>query len=265
MTEDVAKAMKLYESGCAKQNADACTGMGFLFSKGEGVPQDKRRAETIFREACDKGNGRACSGLGHQLRLAGDVNPAVDLFERACKLGYGRACFYAGALLYKGGKDMKRAFTNYTNACTGGDPRGCLAESVLLQSGQGTSANQGESLALRDRSVKGLEKACEQTDGEACETLADYYMGEYDKSVKKPELAIGYYSNACSAGIDDACMAAGAIYETGAPPHIPKNKDTAKAAVGLYQVACMRGNLTGCKKGNMKPPAGVAIKQQTKK
>lgn len=265
VTEDVAKAMKLYETGCSKRDLDSCTGMGFLFSKGEGVPQDKKRAESIFRENCEKGNARACSGLGHQLRLAGDMNPAVDLFERSCKLGYGRACFYAAAIVFKSGKDPKRAFANYAGACTGSDMRGCLAESVLLQTGQGAAANQGESLALRDKALKGLEAACEHKDGDACENLGDYYMGEYDKSVKKPEKAIGYYANACGAGVDAACMEAGKIYEVGAPPYIPKSKDTAKAANGLYQVACMRGNLEGCKKANMKPPAGVAIKQQTKK
>jgi uncharacterized protein len=265
VTEDVAKAMQLYEAGCMKKDQDSCTGMGFLFSKGEGVPKDPRRAETIFREGCEKGNARACSGLGHQFRLAGDMNPAVDLFERACKLGYGRACFYAAAIIFKSGKDPKRAFWNYANACTGNDMRGCLAESVLLQTGQGAAANQGESMSLRDKAVKGLETACEKKDGDACENLGDYWMGNYDKSVKKPEKAIGYYANACGAGVDDACMAAGKIYEVGAPPYIPKSKDTAKAANGLYQVACMRGNLEGCKKANMKPPAGVAVKQQTKK
>lgn len=267
VSEDITKAMQLYEAGCGKKDLDACTGMGFLLSKGEGVAQDKKRAETIFREACDKGNGRACSGIGHQLRLAGDMNGAIDQLERACKLNYARACFYAGALVRKGGKDQPRALKNYASACTSGDLRGCLAEFVLLQSGPG--ANQGESISLRDKALKGLEEACDkQKDGEACETLGDYYMGDWDKAIAKPEnvaKAAGYYGNACGAGVDDACMSAARIYEKGAPPYIPKNKDMAKAATGLYTAACYKGNLEGCKKAGVKPPAGIAVKAQTKK
>lgn len=258
VSEDSKRAMELYEQACAKKNLDGCTGVGFLFSKGEGVAQDKGRAATIFKEACGKGNGRACSGIGHQMRLSGDTAGATEMFERACNLAYTRACFYAGAMLMKSGKDAARAFRNHKAACTGEDMRGCLAASGMLQSGTGVAANASEASALRERASKALEAACSSRDFEACESLGDFYMGEYDKASKKPEKAIAFYNTACGGGWDNACLEAARILERGDAP-VPKNPQTAKQ---YYEYACVRGGIAeACTKSGKKPMQQQAAAQ----
>lgn len=253
--EDAARALQFYEQGCAKRDINGCTGMGFIYSKGLGVPADKAKAASLFKEACERGNGRACSGIGHQLRLANDVAGAIPWMDKGCSLGYVRACFYTGSLLMKQNKDLPRAHKAHERACLGADDRGCLAQAGMLASGTGVAANTSESLAVKDRALKDLEKKCSASDADACEALGDWHMGIYDKSAKRPDQAIQYYGKACSGGIDSTCMDLGAIMEKGAPP-IPANPQYAKQ---MYEYACARGQVPeACTKIGKKPGAAQA-------
>ena len=51
VTEDPKKALEFYEQGCTKRDIGGCTGMGFLYSKGLGVPADKVKSGQLFTEA----------------------------------------------------------------------------------------------------------------------------------------------------------------------------------------------------------------------
>ncbi len=260
--EDPRRALELYEQGCAKRDINGCTGMGFVYSKGLGIPADKAKAASLFKEACEKGNGRACSGIGHQLRLANDVTGAIPWMDKGCSLGYVRACFYTGSLLMKQNKDLPRAYKAHERACLGNDDRGCLAQAGMLAGGIGVAASTSDSLALKDRALKDLEKKCDASDADACEALGDWHMGVYDKSAKHPEQAIQYFGKACSGGVDSTCMDLAQIMEKGAPP-IPPN---AQAAKQLYDVACIRSQIPeACAKVGKKPGAAAAPTTKTRK
>lgn len=251
VVEDARRSLEFYELGCKRRNLDGCTGMGFLYSNGQGVPADKDKAASLFREACEKGNGRACSGIGHQLRVSNDPNAAVPWMDRGCKLGYVRACFYAGALLTKANKELPRAYGSYERACLGRDLRASLAQAGMLATGSGTGVDTPGALALRDRTVKELQRGCDARDAEACEALGDHYSGVYHKSVKAPEKALPAYSVACSMGANDVCMDAAKLLEKGIAPYVPPD---AKSARALREVACARGLAEACAKLGKKPP-----------
>ncbi len=249
------KAMEMYDAACAKRNYDGCAGMGYLYSKGLGVTMDPHKAEQLFRDACSHGNGRACSGLGHQARLTGDFSGATPWFERACGFGYARACFYAGVMMAKKG-DFKKAYSDYDMACTGDDDRGCLAESALQAAGKGTSSDTAGALAKRDKALKDFEDKCNGREADACETLGDYYLGQYDPSIKNGPKALGYYGRACGSGVWASCTELAHLYERGEPP-IPPNKTL---AMTYYKMACTNtGEAEACKKSGGSPGAQAGL------
>ncbi|HEY5924039.1 MAG TPA: tetratricopeptide repeat protein, partial [Kofleriaceae bacterium] len=207
-------AFKYYQQACKAGNLDGCTGQAMLYSKGTGVPRDDKRADQMLNDACTKGNGRACSGLGQRLRLKGDIKPALPLFNRACSFGYARACFYYGSFGVKAGMPESVARKSFERACLGRDLRGCLGAATFASSGDNAAKQQGATFL--DMGLKGLERACTASDGEACNVLGDYHSGQYDPAQKDPTKAKDYYDSACKAGQTDACKSGGG--PVGKPP-----------------------------------------------
>ena len=61
---DYAVALRLWRPLAAQGNAFAQTNLGFLYSSGQGVPQDLGEAARWYRLAADQGNPTAQSNLG---------------------------------------------------------------------------------------------------------------------------------------------------------------------------------------------------------
>jgi TPR repeat protein len=200
---DARRAFGYYDTACGKGEQDGCAGAGILLSKGDGVTADVKRATAMLREACSRGSGRACSGLGNQARVAGRDAEAIQLLDRGCKLRYARACFYAGGVKVKT-KDFEGAVASHTDACFGGDLRGCLAAAALVSMGKAT-LHESKVKFLLSRGVNGLDSRCKNRDGEACEALGEYHAGKYDPKHRDSGKAKDYLGKACSLGIDDAC------------------------------------------------------------
>lgn len=45
------------QKSCDDGNARACSDLGLLYTKGEGVPKDAARAAQLYQKACDAGRG----------------------------------------------------------------------------------------------------------------------------------------------------------------------------------------------------------------
>lgn len=198
------QARSFYERACEGGHQPGCTGLAYLYSKGAGVKRDVARARRMFDKGCRRGDARACSGLAQQARVAGKLTVAIPKFARACRLGYARACFYEGAMLLKQKKHDQRALKPFERACRGADFRGCLSAAYLLQRRPGKVSKAAGRYLARGRS--GLSFACDKKrDADACETLADFYRGEYGAQHKNPKNADRYAKKACRLGRKKAC------------------------------------------------------------
>ena len=183
-----------------------CGGLASLYSKGEGVRRDTRKAEQMFHRACKAGDARACSGLGHQRRIAGNAASAAPMFSRACRLGYARACFYEGRMLLKSKMHNGQALPSFKRACRGNDQRGCLSAAFLLDGKPGVKVDRRAAARYRGSAVAVLKRRCERSsNARACETLGDYFKGKYGRRSMSRVDAARYYRMACAQGRKAAC------------------------------------------------------------
>ena len=58
--QDYKKARELYSKACDIGHVDGCYNLGVLYLNGQGVRQDKRRAKEYFGKACDMGEQGGC-------------------------------------------------------------------------------------------------------------------------------------------------------------------------------------------------------------
>ena len=100
MSQDFARAAKLFQQSCDKKIMSGCVGLGRLAVAGTGVPRDEARAATLFRQACDDyradERGVGCFLLS-DLHATGkgvpqDLYRAANLKRIACDEGYQPAC-----------------------------------------------------------------------------------------------------------------------------------------------------------------------------
>jgi TPR repeat protein len=94
LTQDMAKAAKVYRDGCERSDAVACYYLGLTYYRGDGVPQDKSQAAAFLARACDSGLALGCWTLGNA-HSTGDGVPqdkgkAVAYYQRACAAGAAR-------------------------------------------------------------------------------------------------------------------------------------------------------------------------------
>jgi len=126
-----AQSVKQLEALCALGNVDECFKLGWMYSKGEGVRQDKSKAVELYTKACDGGYADGCSNLGLMYLRSEDVRQDMlkiaELFTKACN---GRSAIGCGnlGLMYQRGEgvqqDNSKAVELFTKACEGGDATG---------------------------------------------------------------------------------------------------------------------------------------------
>jgi uncharacterized protein len=204
--QDAGLAKSAYDKACNRGHIAGCTGLAYLYSKGDGVRRDVAKAAAMFEKGCQRGDARACSGLAQQARVTGKIDEAIPKFARACRLGYGRACFYEGAMHVKQKKSYARALQAFERACRGADYRGCLGAAHVLDGQLGVRSDPKRAGQLRSRGLSGLGFACDKKrHADACESLGDFYSGEYGTRNHNPGKAKTYYQKACTAGRKNAC------------------------------------------------------------
>ena len=102
----LADAPLLFSWACADGEPLACTQLGLLFLRGEGVPQDEARAASLLHQACSADEIPGCTALAalHLSETSGlrDDGRAAALLERACGAGDPAACGQLGLLAANG-------------------------------------------------------------------------------------------------------------------------------------------------------------------
>ena len=118
---------------------------------------DHADAARIFRRACDGGEALACTFLGYMLERGEGVEQdeagAGALYAQACGMAEVSGCYNLGVLTEQGrgvAKDERRAAALYEQACDGGDIGGCYNLGVLFAQGRGVASNQARA-ARRSR------------------------------------------------------------------------------------------------------------------
>ena len=117
-----AKAASSYERACDASNSLACTDLGVMYRRGQGVKRDYRRAIGLYRRGCDGGNALGCSNLAI-FYYSYDANPqmAGEFLRRGCQLGDTGACLWL-SYMYKDGtgisQDEGRAAERYEQSCS---------------------------------------------------------------------------------------------------------------------------------------------------
>jgi len=145
-------------------------------------------------------------------------------------------------MVRKNEHDDARSLDFYERGCLGADPRACLAAAEFLAAGRGKKANATEAEALRRSALGALLFACDNADGEACESLGDFYDGRYGKTNYQATKALRYFEEACHAGRWTSCRDAADLLEKGQDGLVA---DVEK--VHRYRLeACRHGVATAC-------------------
>jgi hypothetical protein len=116
-----AQAASVYGRAC-NRFAKACTNLGFMFAKGQGVKMSHSLAADYYKRGCDNGNALGCTNLGIEYLVHDppkNDGHAVQLFEQGCRNGDSGGCRNLG-YMYRHGlgvlKNETRASELYQQA-----------------------------------------------------------------------------------------------------------------------------------------------------
>jgi len=164
-------AIRLFEDGCRKKSAWACTGLAEAYEKGRGVAMDGARSRDAARKGC--------------LDAEGHTVPACAL--------YARHLTQSGS-----SSDMKLGVKLLAKACLGRDAFACndAGEIGLKRPGSGI-AKWEVPLYFRD--------ACDLDLADGCLNLAGLYENGFDAIRTQTRVMMALLDKACRLGNSDAC------------------------------------------------------------
>jgi hypothetical protein len=127
-------------------------------------------AATLFDQACTSGSGEACSNLGAMYArgegVAKDGSHAVEFTSKGCDAGNSPACRFAGISYAKGDgvtQDYRRAAAFLSRACNGGDAGGCTSLGLLYSNGLGVGKDLEKAKQLLTKGCNlGAQWACDR-------------------------------------------------------------------------------------------------------
>ena len=116
------EAAAAYKLACDKLDAKACTDLGVMYRRGQGVRKSYPRAAELALRGCEGGNALGCSNLGFMYWnnfMPKDDKHAAELFQQGCDGGDQNSCRALG-FMYENGqgvtKDLNRAALFYQEA-----------------------------------------------------------------------------------------------------------------------------------------------------
>ena len=123
------QSMPLLTQAAEIEDPFALFDLGLCYEKGDGVPQDKKKAIELLQKAAEMGNTDAMNKLGvcHYEKGDGvsqDKKKATELFLKASDMGNTSAMVYLGTCYDKGGNvspDKKKAIELFQRASSMGD------------------------------------------------------------------------------------------------------------------------------------------------
>lgn len=170
------KPLDQLTASCDRGNYVACTELGLLYLRGQGVAKDVARALGLFESGCDGGNGLACHNLAVMLNTGRGVKRdsarAARVYERACELGRMDSCSLLGNMAVNGNgiaKNIDRANALFRKACDGGSLQGCTNLGVSYATGRGVPEDA-------QRAAQLYQRACSSGSAESCSNLGHLYV-----------------------------------------------------------------------------------------
>lgn len=146
--------------------AAACSSLGLLYAKGEGVSKDPGKANMLYTQACASQDGRGCY---HQAKVleaggAGSGSAVEALLINACDLEHAPACGDAAQRLYNADQhdQIPTMARMARKGCDGDDRQACLVLGVLHAYGVGMPLDMDQARKrLMQACSGGLETACD--------------------------------------------------------------------------------------------------------
>ncbi|MBL9016720.1 MAG: sel1 repeat family protein [Myxococcales bacterium] len=186
---------------CEKGEGEGCIRLALYMDKlnvsvrgGKTPAQLRERGLKLLEASCTKDAGSACGRLGKALHqgkhVKTDEKRGLELLDKGCTLKFAAACVYLASLDRDGAKG--RAYLE--RACDAGDGPGCTA------------------LGDRDkkRAPELYVKACTAEDAAGCSKA-----GALQRTARQLDQAVASFEQACELGLDEACVDAGALRESG--------------------------------------------------
>lgn len=178
------------QRGCDAGDGLSCRLLGDAFREGLGVSQDIEKAIGLYQRACEAGNGTACASEGLISLQSGGIPGAPradDLFSRGCELGSPEACRMRvlRTLQHRGSEEdevTRRAL--FRQACDRGAAVGCLALYDVLRH---QPPEPGAPLQLPGL----LKRACRLGESQACEFLEEVSRMSQEKCSEGSASACG--------------------------------------------------------------------------
>ncbi len=227
---------------CQGADAAACSALGEMFARGDGVLKDPSRAAALFNWACGAGDGSGCASLGTAYAAGSgvplDASKAADLHGRACDRGELAGCVLLGVAYADGtgvAKNDVRAVELFRKACEAGNQWGCVWLGTMCAEGRGVPKDLA-------RAVELFRSACDGGAADGCTSLG-LAFAEGKGVAKKESRAAELYTLGCDAGDASGCGLLGVMYEFGRGG-LPKDK---ARALELYRGACADGHTGSCK------------------
>ena len=240
MPKDPKLALPLLKRGCDGGSAGACTNLGLLYERGDGVEKDQQRAGQWYQKGCEGNDSWGCDDLALMYRdgrgVEVDVVRSAELLQKSCELGLARGCGDLGVAYGTGHgviKDEGRAATLYQQACEGQVFIACSNLGFMYWDAVGVARDDAHG-------VQELVLACDGGDPRGCYGLA--YALETGKGVTKDEpRGAKLYQKACDGHHGLSCNNLGLMYRDGVG--IPKDENR---SVQLFKSACDMGDANGC-------------------
>ena len=153
---DRESAVRWLEQSAEGNFPPAQSDFGLALLRGNGVPQDKRKAADLFERSAERGFPPAKVHLGSLLREGEgrpqDTTKALDLYKSAAEQGFAPAQFQMGWILREGPgalqEDKEEAAYWYEMAAQGGFPPAQIHLAEMLRTGEGIPQDIGKSLYL---------------------------------------------------------------------------------------------------------------------
>jgi uncharacterized protein len=256
---DFTEAANQYRRACEGGSAEGCGALGWQYSTGRGVAQDRVRAGQLYRQACDGGSMDSCFNLGVMLQAGSgveqDFERALALYHRACDGGSMPGCGRLGVLYAEGAKvepDYPRALALSRRACDAGHLVSCGNLGSMYEDGLGVAKDDARAAALYGQVCDGgiamgceavaelYQRTCDAGDMASCGTLAVMYSEGRGLSQDHAKAA-GLLQRACDGGDSLACASLGVQYHNGTGVA----QDYSRAAPLLLR-ACDAGNAIAC-------------------
>jgi TPR repeat protein len=163
---DYATALREWKPLAKQGNASAQTNLGFMYRKGQGVPQDYKTAVKWYRLAAEKGNARAQFNLGFMYNkgdgVPQDYKTAVKWYKLAAQQGDAIAQNNLGTMYDKGTgvlQDYVRAHMWFNIASISGKNKNASKNRDIVAK-QMTPAQIAEAQKLARECVRKKYKGC---------------------------------------------------------------------------------------------------------